>query len=65
MEDKVSFAKHELARTFVNEVKNGIELDGWKVAAMEGGSEDGDLTGNFLYGGCDVNSPILKTKGFD
>jgi hypothetical protein len=64
-EDKVKFAKHTLAKTFLNMVKGGMEIGDWKVAAMEGSSEDGDLAGNFLYGGFDVDSPILRTKAFD
>lgn len=65
IEDKVRYAKHALASDLLNTVKNGMELGGWKVASMEGGNEDGDLTGSFLYSSDNIDTPVLRTKAFN
>jgi hypothetical protein len=64
VEEKVEFAKNALAAEFLNVTKDGMEIGGWKSAAVEGSSEDGDLTGCFLYSSGNIDTPFLKTKGF-
>jgi len=66
LEDKVKYAKHALANDLLNAVKNGMEIGDWKIAAMDGSNEDGDLTGSFLYSsGWKIDTAILKTKAFN
>jgi hypothetical protein len=65
LETKVSFAKQHIALDLLNQVKGGLEIGGWKISAMEGGNEDGDLTGSYLYSGSNINSDFIKIKGFN
>ena len=65
LEEKVKFVKEHIAADLINEVRGGVEIDGWKVSAREGGSEDGNLTGTYLYYGHMIDNDFLKVKGFN
>jgi hypothetical protein len=70
MDSKIQVLRSLLAMEFFNITHSQwgkpIKIEGWNIIAREGGSEDGDLLGSFMYcgGGGDIDSDVLKVEGF-
>lgn len=56
----IDYAVKEIVDGLFSIANGGMDLDNWKVSAIEVNNEDGDLTDSFLYG----SGYKVKTENF-